>query len=143
MTPIKISLGKSESFIENDVAWAMAAIGMDTAKVPLFYIYTNEGSEEQKTEAIKSVLYGINPDNCVIITDAYVSTVEFPEEKYGSIENVPVNKILERESNLLKTLGFIDINFYVQYEFKVAFIYGNENGKKIVEYLRSLQNDNQ
>ena len=116
----------------------MHNLGMDLEKTPLFYICSNEGTQEIKLESLKKALYGIDKENTVIISDAYVSTIEFPEEKYQTIDNIPVDKILKRESELLETLGFININFYVQYEYKVAFIYGNELGKQIINYLKEI-----
>lgn len=84
----------------------------------------------------------------VIITDAYVSTIAFPENKYycsacynvseeekiGKFD-VPFDEALEISCNFLESLGFININYYVQYQNKVAYIYPNELGKKIIEYI--------
>lgn len=141
MASIKMVLGKNENFVESNVMGAMEEIGLDVEKVPLFYIYTNEGSKDCKISTIQNMLYGLDVENCVLIADAHVSESEFPSERYITEEskNNLIDKVLERESQILESLGFIDINFYVKYEFKKAYIYGNENGKRIVEYFKSLE----
>lgn len=83
-------------------------------------------------------------NNCIICTTAYVSTSEFPEteweidpekaEKYGK-KLIDVESVVERDGKVLQELGFININFYVDYTTKEAYVYGNDLGQIVYNYL--------
>ncbi len=86
-----------------------------------------------------------NLDNCcsmftqdtVILTTAYVSTEEFPEDEWyldkpePGLKKIPVDDVIKRECDLLEAVGFININKLVGYESKEAYVYGNTIGRKI------------
>lgn len=135
------------TFIENDVLGAMEEL--DIHDHYLAFIRSYEGTQEEKVKLIKEQVKLLDKMGCVIITDAYISNTEFPASKYvlpnfdrtdslDDREVIPVDEVLERESKLLESLGFISINDYVDYEWKVAYIYGNELGKKIANHLKEI-----
>lgn len=137
MTTIKISLKQDNgSFLEHDILGIMSEIGL--YDVPVINIYTYEGTKQEKISNIKRLLECIDLNKCVVITTAYVSTTEFPPEKYESIKNIPVDEVLNDGIDTLQRLGFININDYVDYEYKVAFIFGNKYGLEIREYISKL-----
>lgn len=82
-------------------------------------------------------------DKYVIITSAYISTTEFPESEYYLEDNeaeigkkqIPFDDVLDRDSNYLESIGFLNINDFVRYKYSRAFIFGNAPGKKIKKYF--------
>ena len=115
----------------------------------LVNIINHEGTHEEVEELIKDVIEKYDDGNTVIFTTAYISTVEFPREKYyldipGFPENkkkgkkcIPMYEVLDRESEFISSLGFIDVNFYTNYEYKIAYIYDNILGNEI---FRAMDN---
>lgn len=105
-------------------------------KGPIVHIL-NFDSEQEKKYFYLDNFCSVFSDDTVILTTAYVSAEEFPEDEWyldkpkPGLKKIPVNDILERESKLLESVGFININDFVQYEYKEAYIYGNEIGRKI------------
>jgi hypothetical protein len=89
-------------------------------------------------------------DNAIIAITAHLSTLEFPREEYydpdnardieskGNRKPLPWDSILERESCMLADAGFININHYVDYEYKIAFIYNNAAGRKVAEKITEI-----
>ncbi len=107
--------------------------------IRVVYVF-GKGNTEEKSEAIKNICDHYKDDNYIICTAAYVDKDEFPEDMYydpyteppvKGKEPVPYKEVLERESKMLEGLGFVNINNFVQYETKVAYIYPNALGKKI------------
>ena len=43
--------------------------------------------------------------------------------------------VLERENKILENAGFVNVNNYVGYEYKTAFIYPNELGQKVIDAM--------
>lgn len=133
------------SFIEQDVSGIMNELNLDN--IPLINITSYEGTQEEKYNQLKSVINILKNVDCVIITTAYLSTVEFsPTEYYFPVDDevssskkaIPIKEVLERDSALLESIDFISINHYVRYETKVAYIYANDYGKKINDYMKKL-----
>ena len=129
---------------------------MEKPKTTVVLILNYNGTQEQKEESIKELISMYeNKDDVVIITWAYVSTKEFPEAEYyddtslRDLEEsialgkkpVPFDEVLERESKLLESIGFIDFNEYVGYENSRAYLYGNPLGKEVTEYAVKLQKE--
>lgn len=140
---------ENEMFMVQDVLSMMMCI--KRTDVTLVLIEGYNGTQKEKEEAIKEVLSLFeNKDNVIILTSAYVSTIEFPESEYYnpydtdtwlSIEGkspIPFDRVIERESELLESLDFININDYVQYEFSKAYVYGNTLGKQMREAMTEL-----
>ena len=143
-----------EIFMIRDVLGALML--MEREDSTLVYIQNYNGTQEEKEESIKYVLSLFNDkENAVILIQAHVSKVEFPEEKYYDpydgdekyIKNsikagkkpIEFDKIIERESKLLESIGFIDINDFVQYEFSKAYLYGNSLGKELANFINNMK----
>lgn len=137
-------------FLSQDI---MGFLQISGKSCRLINIINHEGSKEDVTEMIKDVIDKYDDGNTIIFTTAYLSTVEFPEKEYyldNQILNkekkkgkkaIPIDEVLKRESILLSSLGFIDVNFYTAYEFKIAFIYGNTIGKEIFNYWKNIEEE--
>lgn len=142
-------------FLYQDILGTLLDLNLNTQDVRIVNIINHEGSVEEVTQQIREVIDHYNNDNTVIITSAYISTVEFSRDKYYidgpylkeedkiGKEEIPVDEILERECNLLYSLGFINVNYYTQYELKEAFIYGNTIGTAIADKMKDYCNDNE
>ena len=118
------------SFIEQDVSGIMNELNLDN--IPLINITSYEGTQEEKYNQLKNVINILKNVDCVIITTAYLSKVEFPPTEYylqaddevsSSKKAIPVKETLERDCALLESIDFISINHYVGYKTKVAYIY--------------------
>ena len=119
----------------------------------LVNIINHDGTHEEVEELIKEVIEKYDDENTIIFTTAYISTVEFPEEKYyidipgitqdmkKGKKRVPMYEILARESKFISSLGFIDVNFYTNYEYKIAFIYGNTLGNEIFKAMDNFSSE--
>lgn len=119
----------------------------------LVNIVNHKGTHEEVEELIKEVIEKYDDENTIIFTTAYISNIEFPEEKYyidipGFPEDkkkgkkcIPINEVLDRESKFISSLGFIDINFYTNYKYKVAFIYGNILGNEISRAMNKFSSE--
>lgn len=131
-------------FIVQDILGILKALGMEEK---LFYF---EYAFPINNKGAKAILDVIKDD--IIITTAAVKEFAFPESKYycstmfnekeqdkeGKFD-LPFDNILDITCELLEELGFVNINDFVQYEFSVAYIYPNEKGKKVIEYIKSLK----
>lgn len=80
-------------------------------------------------------------ESTLIITVAYISAEEFPETEYylydeePNKKKIPVTEVLQRECKLLEDIGFINVNKYVKYEYKDAYIYGNKIGQRVSDIM--------
>ena len=127
-------------FLQQDIMVFLMYLGKSAR---LVNIINHDGTHEEVEELIKEVIEKYDDENTIIFTTAYISTVEFSEEKYyidmpgitqdmkKGKKRIQMNEVLDRESRFLSSLGFIDVNFYTNYEYKVAFIYGNTLGNEI------------
>ena len=137
--------GETEySFIIQDVICILKELGMEEK------LFQFEYSFPINRKAAKSILDSKKDD--VIIAKAAVKEIAFPESKYycstmfnekeqdkeGKFD-LPFDNILDITCELLEELGFVSINDFVQYKFSVAYIYPNEKGKKVIEYIKSLK----
>lgn len=136
-------------FLEEDICGILLA---KKRHAKLVNIINHEGTKDEQIDSIvKDVIEKYDDENTIIFTSAYISKVEFPEKDYY-IDNLRETTDLDREkkspidvegilnsgSELLESIGFIDVNRYVKYEYKVAFIYGNSLGKEVSEELLKL-----
>ena len=137
-------------FLHQDIIGFLMHLGKSAR---LVNIINHEGTHEEVEELIKDVIEKYDDGNTVIFTTAYISTVEFPEEKYyidmpGIIQDmkkgkkrVPMNTVLDRESKFISSLGFIDVNFYTNYEYKIAYIYDNILGNEIFRAMDNFSSE--
>lgn len=138
---------KDEQFMVQDLIGVLKDMNRNDVKV--FVIVNYNGTQQEKEENIKYLLESVGcKANTVVLSWAYASTKEFPEDKYYDPNSViapkgnpdglpvPIDKIVERESKLLESIGFIDFNFYTGYEYAKAYIYGNILGQEVVGYIK-------
>ena len=131
------------TFVLQDIAEIM--IELDMKDVFLIKLPDYEGELEERKQLIKQCIDIITNEcgnDCVILIDSFVSHREYPRSKYTLYETmekekevIPVKNILKRESEMFTELGFININDYIEYAYKEAFVYGNSNGKLIRGYI--------
>lgn len=130
------------SMFASDTVAVLLSIGLAHVHEIIYIESINYCSEDQKREFITWITSN-NPD-AVIITEAYVSTEQYPESEYFYDEPeinkklLPLREILDYESKILEELGFVSVNNYICYEHKDAHIYNNEIGKKIKEEMDKL-----
>lgn len=143
------------SFIVSDTAELLIKANENSK---ILHIYTHEGSIEEQKEAIKEFvdMFKIST-NWVVITESYVSIYDYPEDEYYDDTNhneveriknkqdgkkpVPFDKVLSEQDKMFKELGFLDLNFYVNYEYKHAWILDNVLGNTVVDIAKRLQKE--
>lgn len=86
----------------------------------------------------------------IIIATADIKIEDYPEDKYvlnkyelemfPDKKLIPVDKVLKEQSKIYEEAGFVNVNDYVGYEYKVAFIYPNEYGKKVINEFKEIHN---
>ena len=133
-------------FLHQDIMGFLMYLGKPAR---LVNIINHEGTHEEVEELIKDVIEKYDDGNTIIFTTAYISTVEFPREKYyldtlGLSKDkkkgkkcIPMYEVLNRESGFISSLGFINVNFYTNYMYKIAYIYNNILGNEI---FRAMDN---
>lgn len=130
----------SEPFYINDITGALKQLSKSATVFRLLWDRSVVGNED----IIKDFISKVNMDNSIICCCTFISTAEFPSDKYFDpiIEKtingklpLPIDEILTRERKVLESLGFININKYVGYEYGEAFVYGNTLGKEVSDYL--------
>ena len=137
-------------FLHQDIIGFLMHLGKSAR---LVNIINHEGTHEEVEELIKDVIEKYDDGDTIIFTTAYISTVEFPREKYyldipGFPENkkegkkcIPMYEVLDRESEFISSLGFIDVNFYTNYEYKIAYIYDNILGNEIFRAMDNFSSE--
>ena len=137
-------------FLHQDIMGFLMYLGKPAR---LVNIINHEGTHEEVEELIKDVIEKYDDGNTIIFTTAYISTVEFPEEKYyidipgipqekkKGKKRIPMNEVLDRESKFISSLGFIDVNFYTNYEYKIAYIYDNILGNEIFRAMDNFSSE--
>lgn len=131
--------------------------GCDTINIAYIRNYYTDDNEKTNT-AIQDILDDYNRDNDIIIVSSYLSKKEFPEDEYfltdgksgilgcvttediRSMKPLPVLDVLIREGNRFKELGFIDINNYIEYQYKGSYVYDNNAGKIIIQCIDEVLN---
>lgn len=138
-----------ECFMVKDIAGIILEHGLEATIVNInFYC----GEQKEKTEMLKKICSGMcsadNSRKIVICTSAFVSTVEFPSNKWydphvpqtnestKGRKVIPFDYVLGRESAMLEEIGFVNINGFVGYKSRRAFLYSNDLGKEILSYSK-------
>lgn len=128
--------GFTGSFFTNDVE---AVSDIERSKMHVLDL--SDYMDKNKADVLKDYLKDVPEDELYLIT-AYISEDEFPEDEYilyGNEEGkklIPVDEILERENSIMEDAGFVNVNDYVDYEYKTAFIYPNAVGRKVIEAMK-------
>lgn len=133
--------GFQDSFFTQDIK----AI-MDINRNRIHMLEVCDYLDKNKADAFKDYMKNI-PEDELYITTAYIATEEFPDTEYYLFETennsdvnknkkpIPVNEVLERENKILEDAGFVNVNNYVGYEYKTAFIFPNEIGQKVIDKM--------
>ena len=104
------------------------------------------GSEFDRICQWNRYLEGLSEDT-VVLTTAYISTDLYPESEWrlpGDCDEadnrkvIPVGSVLEKEAALLEAVKFVNVNDFVRYEYKEAYVWPNNIGKRVVECMQSL-----
>ena len=111
-------------------------------RIHMIRIDDNDYLDKNKADVFKDYMKNM-PEDELYITTAYISCEEFSPNKYCIFKNekdvnkklIPVNEVLERENKILEDAGFVDVNNYVGYEYKTAFIFPNEIGQKVIDKM--------
>lgn len=106
----------------------------------------NEGTDEEKLESIQKVISAAPHD--VVCADVFVSEKEFPELKmhpeyltWGDLPEELYDRMkvaLNRDVKIYEKANFVNINNYVNYEYKVAMVYANDIGQAIVDEMNKI-----
>ena len=135
------------SFLVGDIIGFMKSLNMDDGTY-IMNIYNYSG-DESDFEQVKKMIDDHKDSACIICTTACASMIEFPESDYtlDTIDEpnkklVPLDVVIPRETERLESCGFVDFNFYTQYENQRAMIYPNELGLEILEAAKECRTDN-
>lgn len=129
--------GFEDNFFTQDIKGIM-----DIDKTKIHMLRIADYSDKDKADILKNYMQN-KPKDELYITTAYISYEEFPESEYYIFEDekdinkklIPVNDVLKRENKILEEAGFVNVNNYVGYEYKTAFIYPNELGQKVIDTM--------
>lgn len=129
--------GYEDNFFTQDIKGLM-----DINKEKIHVLRIDDYLDKNKADIFKDYMKNM-PEDELYITTAYISDEEFPYDEYYIFENdkdvnkkpLPVNEVLERENKIMEDAGFVNVNNYVGYEYKTAFIFPNEIGQKVIDTM--------
>lgn len=140
----RLAFANSKSFMVRDIAGILEDLNSDAKIVQLDYEY-NENLKKEFDDYFADH----KSDNTVFCIAAYLSKKEFSEEEYYLYKEeegkkpLPVDEILERDSKVLIESGFINVNDFIGYEYRVAFIYPNLPGLQVIEKINELMSESE
>lgn len=129
----------------DDVKEILQSLGITNAKI-LMLQQEQIGSEFDRICQWNRYLEGLSEDT-VVLTTAYISTDLYPESEWrlpGDCDEadnrkvIPVGSVLEKEAELLEAVKFVNVNDFVRYEYKEAYVWPNNIGKRVVECMQRL-----
>ena len=147
-TPIK----NSKEFRIQDMHGLIKSLGYNDYLIFDIDPYNNQ-NKPLTSDELNSALTTIKKldlKNIAVLASSYVSTKEFPEDKYYCTacdkvseeekidkEDIPFDKIIERQNKILTESGFVNCNEYFGNEFSEGFIFPEtELGKKLIEKIK-------
>lgn len=130
--------GCVESFVMNDLVGFMADENINMperiCEIRSCYVIPDERRQGKGSQAIKDTIEKFGMDQLYCITN-YVYSADHPHPE--RVEDEIRKKVMEENDTFLKANNFININKWVGYEYKEAYLYiGNEIGKIIYKALR-------
>ena len=134
-----------ESLFRDDVKEILQSLGITNAKI-LMLQQEQIGSELDRICQWNRYLEGLGEDT-VVLTTTYISTDLYPESEWrlpGDCDEadnrkvIPVGSVLEKEAELLEAVKFVNVNDFVRYEYKEAYVWPNNIGKRVVECMQRL-----
>lgn len=138
-----IDYGFEDSFFTHDI---QALMDIKRNRIHMIRIDDDDYLDKNKADVFKDYMKNM-PEDELYITTAYISAEEFPYTEYYFFEtennldlnkkkkHIPVNEVLERENKILEDAGFVNVNNYVDYGYKTAFIFPNEIGQKVIDKM--------
>lgn len=139
------NLTNINGLFRDDVKEILQSLGITNAKI-LMLQQEQIGSEPDRICQWNRYLEGLSEDT-VVLTTAYISTDLYPESEWrlpGDCDEadnrkvIPVGSVLEKEAELLEAVKFVNVNDFVRYEYKEAYVWPNNIGKRVVECMQRL-----
>lgn len=139
------NLTNINGLFRDDVKEILQSLGITNAKI-LMLQQEQIGSELDRICQWNRYLGGLSEDT-VVLTTAYISTDLYPESEWrlpGDCDEadnrkvIPVGSVLEKEAELLEAVKFVNVNDFVRYEYKEAYVWPNNIGKRVVECMQRL-----
>lgn len=139
------NLTNINGLFRDDVKEILQSLGITNAKI-LMLQQEQIGSEFDRICQWNRYLEGLSEDT-VVLTTAYISTDLYPESEWrlpGDCDEadnrkvIPVGSVLEKEAELLEAVKFVNVNDFVRYEYKEAYVWSNNIGKRVVECMQRL-----
>lgn len=139
------NLTNINGLFRDDVKEILQSLGITNAKI-LMLQQEQIGSEFDRICQWNRYLEGLSEDT-VVLTTAYISTDLYPESEWrlpGDCDEadnrkvIPVGSVLEKEAALLEAVKFVNVNDFVRYEYKEAYVLPNNIGKRVVECMQRL-----
>lgn len=139
------NLTNINGLFRDDVKEILQSLGITNAKI-LMLQQEQIGSELDRICQWNRYLEGLSEDT-VVLTIAYISTDLYPESEWrlpGDCDEadnrkvIPVGSVLEKEAELLEAVKFVNVNDFVRYEYKEAYVWPNNIGKRVVECMQRL-----
>jgi hypothetical protein len=139
------NLTNINGLFRDDVKEILQSLGITNAKI-LMLQQEQIGSELDRICQWNRYLEGLSEDT-VVLTTTYISTDLYPESEWrlpGDCDEadnrkvIPVGSVLEKEAELLEAVKFVNVNDFVRYEYKEAYVWPNNIGKRVVECMQRL-----
>ena len=139
------NLTNINGLFRDDVKEILQSLWITNAKI-LMLQQEQIGSEFDRICQWNRYLEGLSEDT-VVLTTAYISTDLYPESEWrlpGDCDEadnrkvIPVGSVLEKEAELLEAVKFVNVNDFVRYEYKEAYVWSNNIGKRVVECMQRL-----
>lgn len=139
------NLTNINGLFRDDVKEILQSLGITNAKI-LMLQQEQIGSEFDRICQWNRYLEGLSEDT-VVLTTTYISTDLYPESEWrlpGDCDEadnrkvIPVGSVLEKEAELLEAVKFVNVNDFVRYEYKEAYVWPNNIGKRVVECMQRL-----
>lgn len=139
------NLTNINGLFRDDVKEILQSLGITNAKI-LMLQQEQIGSELDRICQWNRYLEGLSEDT-VVLTTTYISTDLYPESEWrlpGDCDEadnrkvIPVGSVLEKEAELLEAVKFVNVNDFVRYEYKEAYVWSNNIGKRVVECMQRL-----
>ena len=139
------NLTNINGLFRDDVKEILQSLGITNAKI-LMLQQEQIGSELDRICQWNRYLEGLSEDT-VVLTTTYISTDLYPESEWrlpGDCDEadnrkvIPVGSVLEKEAELLEAVKFVNVNDFVRYEYKEAYVWPNNIGKRVVECIQRL-----
>lgn len=139
------NLTNINGLFRDDVKEILQSLGITNAKI-LMLQQEQIGSELDRICQWNRYLEGLSEDT-VVLTTAYISTDLYPESEWrlpGDCDEadnrkvIPVGSVLEKEAELLEAVKFVNVNDFVRYEYKEAYVWPNNIGKRVIECMQRL-----